>query len=151
MSTLIRKISAKSVCGKVEKPKKAEPLFSVLGIASKTKTGNSDYGPWTALVGQFEATNFATGEVFVAPQCFLPEPLNSMLAESLNETDDEGKQVNNSVQFAIEVGIKPSDVPIGYEYTTKEVVKADTADPLAALRDASAKALPAPKKGNNKK
>ena len=152
MSSLIRKISAKSVCGKIEKPKKAEKLFSVIGIANKTKTGQSDYGPWTALVGQFEATNYESGEIFVAPQCFLPEPLNSMLAGTLEETDEEGKQVTASVQFAVEVGVKPSDVPIGYEYTTKELVEADTADPLAALRDSAAKALPAPaKKGNGKK
>lgn len=150
MSSLIRKISAKSVCGKIEKPKKAIGLFVVYGHASKTKTGSTDYGSWTALVGRFEATNIETGEVFQAPQCFLPEPLNTMIAESLEETetDEDGKEtrVNSSVQFSVEVGIKPSDVPIGYEYTTKEIVEADTADPLAALREASAKALPAPKK-----
>jgi hypothetical protein len=153
MSNLIRKISAKSVCGKMSAPKKATPLYVVLGIATKTKSGQSDFGEWTALVGQFEATNMDTGEVYQAPQCFLPEPLNSMLAESLNELDDDENRVNASVQFAVEVGFKPSDTPIGYEYTTKEIVEADTADPLAALRDASAKALPAPtkKKGNNKK
>jgi len=51
MSSLVRKISAKSVCGKVEKPKKATPLFTVIGIASKTKSGQSDFGPWTSLLG----------------------------------------------------------------------------------------------------
>ena len=153
MSNLIRKISAKSICGKITAPKKATPLYVCLGIATKTKSGQSDFGEWTALVGQFEATNISDGVVSQAPQCFLPEPLNSMLAESLMELDDDDNRVNSSVQFAVEVGIKPSDVPIGYEYTTKEIVEADTADPLAALRDAAVKSLPAPakKKGNNKK
>ena len=146
MSNLIRKISAKSVCGKVEKPKKATPLFIVFGIASKTKAGNSDFGPWTALLGQFEATNLETGEVFQAPQCFLPEPMNSLIATQLEATDEEGNREVNSVQFSVEVGVKPNETPIGYEYTTKTVVKSDEADPLAALRNASKAALPAPKK-----
>jgi len=146
MSSLVRKISAKSVCGKVEKPKKATPLFTVIGIASKTKSGQSDFGPWTSLLGQFEATNIDTGELFIAPACFLPEPLNSMIAASLEETDDEGKQVNRSVQFAVEVGYKPNETAIGYEYTTKEIVESDQADPLAALRAEAKKGLPAPKK-----
>ena len=153
MSQLIRKISAKTVCGKVSKPEKANRLFTVMGIATRVKTGEGPYGPFAGLVGQFEATNIETGEVFQAPQCYLPEPLNTMLTEALQETvtekDDDGNEkqvrVNESVQFAVEVGVKPSDAPIGYEYTTKEIVKAETADPLAALRDATAKALPAPK------
>lgn len=156
MSTLIRKISSKSVCGKMEAPKKATRLFSVFGHATKTKTGSTDYGTWTALVGRFEAINIATGEVFQSPQCFLPEPLNTMIAEALEEVeiiDEKEVRVNTSIGFSVEVGIKPSDVPIGYEYTTKENVKADTADPLKTLREETAKTLPAPttKKKNAKK
>lgn len=159
MSTLIRKLTAKSVCGKIEKPTKITRLFSVFGIATKTKTGSSDYGTWTALVGRFEAINIATGEVFEAPQCFLPEPLNTMIAEALDEVeeteDDDGnvttERVNKSLGFSVEIGIKPSDVPIGYEYTTKENVKADVDDPLAALRETTQKTLPAPAKKNAKK
>jgi len=146
MSSLVRKISAKSVCGKLEKPKEQTALFIVGGIATKTKRGQSDFGEWAALVGQFEATNIETGEVFVGPQCFLPEPLNSMMAASLDETDEEGNRTNASVQFAVEVGYKPADTATGYEYTTKEIVKSDSADPLAALREEMTKALPAPAK-----
>lgn len=151
MSTLIRKVTAKSICGKMSPPEKAKRLFSVFGIATKTKTGASDYGSWTALIGRFEAVNIETGEVFEAPQCFLPEPLNTMIAEALDEVDEDENRVNTSVGFSVEVGIKPSDVPIGYEYTTKENVKADTADPLAALREQTAKTLPAPAKKKNAK
>lgn len=146
MSSLIRKISAKSVCGSTEKPKKATKLYIVGGIANKVKTGDSMYGPWTALVGQFEATNIETGEVFVAPQCFLPEPMNGMIASSLEQVDDDGKRVNNSVQFAVEVGVKPAETTVGYEYTAKEIMKSDAADPLAAIREKIATALPAPSK-----
>lgn len=146
MSSLIRKISAKTVCGKTEKPEKATALFIVGGIANKVKTGDSLYGTWTALIGQFEATNISTGEVFVAPQCFLPEPMNGMIAASLEQVDEDGKRLNASVQFAVEVGVKKSDNQIGYEYTAKEIMKSDAADPLASIREKIAKALPAPKK-----
>ena len=150
MSSLIRKISAKSVCGKVEKPKKATKLFIVGGIANKVKTGDSQYGPWTALVGQFEATNIETGEVFVGPQCFLPEPMNGMIAAALEMVDDDDKRLNSSVQFAVEVGVKPADNTVGYEYTAKEIMKSDSADPLAAIREKIALALPAPTKAAQK-
>jgi hypothetical protein len=167
MSILIRKISAKAICGKIEVPKKATRLFSVFGHATKTKTGTSDYGQWTALIGRFEAVNFEDGVVSQAPQCFLPEPLNTMISEALQETkavvDKDGEEVtdkdgnvtmervNTSIGFSVEVGVKPSDVPIGYEYTTKENVKADTADPLAALREETQKTLPAPTKKKDAK
>ncbi len=145
MSSLIRKISAKAVLGaSPEKPKKAINLFTVIGIAQGVQTGTTDYGEWTALKGQFEATNKETGEVFQAPKCFLPDPLNGMIAATLQETDEEGNRVNSSVQFAVEVGVKPADTATGYEYTTKEIVESNEADPLAALRDAVTKALPAP-------
>lgn len=148
MSSLIRKISAKTVCGKIEKPVpvKGKQLYIVGGIANKVKTGDSQFGTWTALVGQFEATNVDTGEVFVAPQCFLPEPMNGMIAAALEATDKDGKRVNQSVQFAVEVGVKHAENQIEYEYTAKEIMKSDSADPLAAIRETIQKALPAPSK-----
>jgi hypothetical protein len=148
MSSLIRKISAKTVCGKIEKPvpKKGVQLFIVGGIANKVRTGDSQYGTWTALVGQFEATNIATGEVFIAPQCFLPEPMNGMIAASLEMVDEEGKRVNNSIQFAVEVGVKFAENQIEYEYTATEIMKSDAADPLASIREHISKVLPAPAK-----
>ncbi len=151
--TIIRKISSKSICGKIEKPEKATRLFTVYGHAMKTKTGSTDYGTWTALIGRFEAVNLVTGEVFESPQCFLPEPLNTMIQVSLEECDKEGNRINNSVGFSVEVGVKPSDVPCGYEFTTKENVKADTADPLAGLREETQETLkiPVPEKETPKK
>jgi len=148
MSSLVRKISAKVVCGKIEKPvpKKGKTLFIVGGIANKVRTGDSQYGTWTALVGQFEATNVETGEVFIAPQCFLPEPMNGMIAAALEATDKDGKRLNQSIQFAVEVGVKHAENQIEYEYTAKEIMKSDSADPLAAIREEITKALPAPAK-----
>lgn len=139
MSELIRKISAKTVIGKIEKPEKAKPLFHVYGIARGVRTGESTYGPWVALIGQFEAVNLESGETYQAPQCFLPEPIGSMMAAQVQDDDTE------SVQFGLEVGIKPADTATGYEYTSKALVESREADPLADLRS-KMPALEAPKK-----
>lgn len=138
-ASLIKKISAKTIVGVVAAPEKATPLYTVMGIANGVKTGQSTYGEWIALTGQFEAMNLETGEAFAAPQVFLPEPLNGLIVAKVRTPDENG--VTPSVRFAVEVGIKPSKSTMGYEYTVRELVDASENDPLADLR----KALPAPK------
>lgn len=148
MSTteVLRKISAKTVMagasqkiGDFAKNKNATGIFQVYGMAHKVRRGESDNGPWLGLVGRFEAVRIEDGETFAAPQCFLPEPMSSMIAEELDVEDGP-----DSVQFAFEIGVKKSDSPVGYEYTTKPVIEAGGADPLADLRK-QLPALPKPK------
>lgn len=139
MSSLIKKISAKTIVGTVTVPEKATPLYTVIGIANGIKSGMSTYGEWLALTGQFEAMNLESGEAFVAPQVFLPEPLNGLIAAKIRTPDENGQPV--SVRFAVEVGVKPAKTTMGYEYTVRELVDASENDPLADLREA----LPAPK------
>ena len=137
-ASLIKKISAKTVVGTVTAPEKATPLYTVMGIANGIKSGQSTYGEWIALTGQFEAMNLETGESVAAPQCFLPDPLQGMIVAKIRTPDDNG--VTPSVRFAVEIGIKPAKSTLGYEYTVRELVDAQENDPLADLR----KALPAP-------
>ena len=68
------------------------------------------------------------------------------IAANLEMVDDDGKRVNNSIQFAVEVGVKKAENQIGYEYTAKEIMKSNAADPLASIRESISKALPASKK-----
>ncbi len=158
---ILRKISAKTVMGKVQRPTKPTKLFTVIGVAHRTRRGDGDNGPWVSLIGRFEATNILTGEVFTAPQCFLPKPMDEVLAFNLEEMepllDGDGKvqldaddnertkRVTDSVQFAFEVSVKPNETAIGYEYVTSPIVEPGGADPLADLRSKLPK-LPAPKK-----
>lgn len=139
MSNLIKKISAKTIVGNLSAPEKATPLYTVIGIANGIKTGNSTYGEWLALTGRFEAVNIETGEAYVAPQVFLPEPMQGLIAATVRTPDDIGN--TPSVKFAVEVGFKPAKSVLGYEYTVRELIDAEENDPLADLR----KALPAPK------
>lgn len=169
---IIRKISPRHVAGTIktivakkmdaDKGPKALPLFQVYGQATKTKRGESDMGPFVGLVGRFEAvciTDDSTddnkqdpreGTVYAAPICFLPAPMDEMIAQQLEATepvtDDDGnevkdsegnvrtRRVNDSVEFAFEIGIKLAETSVGYEYTTKPIVDPSAADPLANLR-----------------
>lgn len=130
-----RKISAKTVMGKIKKdwiPEKGtKPLFQVIGQVYGTRKGEGDYGPWVALVGTFEAVNLITGEAFTGPECFLPEPYNGMIADKLT---GEGRV--NAVDFAYEIGLTPPgpDSTVQYEYSCKPIHDPTAGDPLKALR-----------------
>lgn len=153
MTQYVKKLSAKTIIGKIPVPKegKYERLFTIIGSAESVRMGESNFGPWTAFLGEFEAVNIQTGEVFKGSQAFVPEPAESMIAAKLRETDEEGKRAHTSVEFAFEVGVKGiifADRET-YEYTVKPLVEAQQSDKLSALRDAAKAALPAPEKVEN--
>lgn len=140
---LVKKLGAKQILGNVKKTvaencaKDGDTFraYSIAGICNGIKTGTGTYGQWTAFQGKMEATNYASGEAFAAVQCFIPEPLQSMLLDALEKTD--------TVEFAFSVHVKRrDDLKEGYEYIVEPHMKAQEADPLAALRAL----LPAPAK-----
>ena len=130
---LLRKITVKSVFGQVIRPKEGDKqvdiihcIGSVSGVRDledKFKPGQLTY----ALRGQFEAVNLTTGEVFTAPEAFLPDPTQSMLAELVRKGETD-------LQFAVTLSYKFSKNAIGYEYVTKHHVKASSVDALSNLR-----------------
>lgn len=131
-TTAIRKISSKTVVGKIPNPpeKGVRPLWQVIGQATGVKAGTTQFGEFQALVGVFEAVNVETGEVFEAPQCFLPEPQNGAIATKLLNGNA------TAVEFALEIGIKAPGAGSQqrYEYTCKTLREAGESDPLDGLR-----------------
>lgn len=140
---LIKKIGSKQVLGNVaalikeifnpETSKDGDVVraYTVIGIASSIKTGAGTYGEWLAFVGQFEATNLITGEVFGATQAFVQEPLSTIFANALRESD-------SPIEFAFAVSLKRrDDLERGYEYTVEPIVTTQKADPLAHLKQAA--------------
>lgn len=133
--TLLRKITVKGVFGPITRPNKGDKpvdIMHVLGNVSgvreledKFKPGELSY----ALRGNFEATNLETGEMFTAPECFLPEPTQSMLVEQIKKGEVD-------VQFVITISYKHSETAIGYEYVSKPHMKPTGVDILANLRAA---------------
>lgn len=138
---LKKKLGAKQILGNVQNVVKSEcpnngdtyKAYSVYGIANGVKTGVSNFGEWCAFQGKMEAVNYVTGESFASPQCFIPEPLQSMLREALAQ--------NDTIEFAFSVHVKRrDDLKEGYEYIVEPHKAAQETDPLAALRNL----LPAP-------
>lgn len=150
---IIRKLSAAKIVGNIKAfaprpnadgglPKDVVPLYRVFGSGADIRTGQGDYGAFAALKGRFEAvslipdpeTGEVSGQVFVAPECFLPEPTHSILVSELMAKDADGKRVVSSLDFAFEVGVKASKNPIGYEFVCVPLMEHTGSDPLAALR-----------------
>lgn len=144
---LLKKISSKVVIGSKEKirgmvAKGAIELYTVYGVATGVRSGESNFGAWESLIGNFEACRTDDGVMFGSSQCFLPDPVGGMVAGQLNGGE------TSSVQFAVMIGAKPSDTAIGYEYTVTPLVEPAENDALSVLREkvSAQKALPAPAK-----
>ena len=148
MSNLIKKITTKTVCGdikKLAKPLKdgeGMDLVRVFGVARDIKTGESDYGPWTKFLGNFQAINIVSGEEFKSTACMLPDTASELLEAALQ---NEGV---NEVNFAFDISIKgDSNSTIGYQYVCSPLLEDNDSDPLAKLASSLPK-LPAPKKAS---
>lgn len=132
---MLKKLGAKQILGDVKKVVADQcandgdtyRAYSVFGTADGIRTGTSNYGEWTAFQGRMEAINYVTGEHYAAVQCFIPEPLQSLIKGALAE--------NDSVEFAFSVAVKRrDDLKEGYEYLVQPHKQATEADPLEKLR-----------------
>lgn len=143
----VKKLSVATVYGKVDleklfaAPDKQIHVMRVIGQAVGSKSGESNYGPWTALTGRFRATNPETGEVMEAAQLFLPEVALIPIQVAMS---------NGAATFAIDVfakkaeSTKPGGSP--YEYTWEPLIEPTDDDPLTRLQAQvnATKALSAP-------
>lgn len=141
---LMSKISVAKCHGKIDKKNLPKgPVLRVAGIATGTKTGTSNYGPWTALTGDFYAINLETGEEFRSVKCFMPSTALSLVEGALAGSPD-------GVEFALDFGVKPADNAVGYEYTVKPVFKVKESEAMATLLAKVEQAAPL-KIGSDKK
>lgn len=129
----LKKMSARSVYGSVSvNRKKAEEgkgeqvgLFTFNGNVTGTKRGDSDNGPWLALVGTFYAVNSDTGQVSVSPLLYLPLEAATFVAGGL------GKDVI-SLKVSGTIGVEANEKSaVGYiNYCTLDQVQGGKDDPL---------------------
>ncbi len=148
-SPILKKLTSKIIMGDTKINARLIPdgkqkldLYQILGIAGDTKTGSSDYGPWTALLGQFRATNMITGEIFEAFKVLLPAVLSEMILGKMGSQGPDGR----GVSFAFIVGIMVDEKStIGYTYYAKPVIEPGVEDPMqkliAAVKPPKIKAL----------
>lgn len=121
-----RKLSAKIIVGKrigqVTEPK---DLFTVIGIATGIRSGQSNYGEWIGLKGQFEVVRCDDGKVLQAPIMILPDAAMAELT---------GNGLDYPLQFGFLVRVVPSTNDAGFEYEVIKVVDPTNHDPLEDLR-----------------
>lgn len=107
-------------------------LCRIWGRASSTKSGHSQFGDWTAFLGDFKAVNYLTGEKFASNKVLLPKLCEEQVMAKLASMGPEAR----GVEFAYEIGIAIDKDPRsgrGYQYVTKSLTKITGADPLATM------------------
>lgn len=151
MSTfqLVKKISAKTILGKrptAPAEGSTEWLYEVIGIANGRKDGESDNGPWTALLGMFEARRMTDGARFRSGALFVPDVALDLVLGAMQQEGDavetkdaKGRSTRrarsaDSVEIGFRVGITyDADTPTQYVYVAEPLFAVSDADPLAAL------------------
>jgi hypothetical protein len=135
--SLLSKLSTATVYGRIERPADGAPpkaLFNIYGVTHSIKRGQTTMGEYTAFLGNFEAVNLDTGEIFAGGKAFLPRVVEEMVVGALASAQ-AGGDVSASVQFALQVGIRtePKNA-YGYVYTCTPLVEIAQGDVLQHLR-----------------
>lgn len=118
-------------------------LATLIGRVTGYKVGSGDKGEFYAFNGSFEGTNVRTGESARSSKCFVPNALNGLLAEAVDAANGQ------AIDFALQIGAKFTNTPIGYEYVIVPLVAVQESDELSALRELAEnkiKALAGPEK-----
>lgn len=104
------------------------PVLQVLGNVTSFKAGESDFGSYVELRGDFRATNLQTGEILEAcNKCILPSVVGDAVASSLANGAE-------SVQFAVELDVRYAEkAATMYEFDARTLLKPATAKPIDAL------------------
>ena len=124
----VKKITTKIIVGKKrDEVTEKTALYSVVGVAVDVKAGESNYGPWLAIKGQFEAHRTSDGKLFAASLIILPADASTQIHQTLVGT---GK----AVEFSLTVYASPTLKSPGFEYISDFGITPRSHDPLAALR-----------------
>lgn len=144
--TIAKKLSMKGLVGNVKAHVKELEngqqiaLASIAGIVRGTKSGESNFGPWVALTGDFMAQP-AVGDK-VGNRCrtgvlFLPDVAQDLVLPLVS-----GLGKGDGIEIAFEIGAEADETSnTGYVYTAQFLTEPEENDPLEAL---ISKALPAP-------
>lgn len=108
----------------------------LIGIATGTKTGVTEYGEWTALIGTFAFTD-RFGTVVRAVQAFGPDLVIAPAAAALASG-------SKGVNIAVDVyAVADDKSPVGWSYVAQSAIEEDESDPLMMLMN-KASAVPMP-------
>lgn len=142
--TPLRKLTVKA-CFPVKVSELAETgeklIGRIAGSATSTRTGATQYGPWTSFIGQFAAVSQDTGEIFVAPEAFVPGPLGDELIAGYKRALEQ--DASAVMQFSVEVYVRKNargGDGAGYEYIVRSALPWQSTSPAIELLAATAPA-----------
>lgn len=130
---ILSKITVKNVCGNIDEiaktNKRPVTLCQIIGMVRSYEEVKGVYGISYRFTGEFKATNLITQEKFFSGSCFLPGLAESLVMGQLEDG------TNNALQIAFNIGIRPADNKVGYEYTVKPLIEPAENNPLAMLEN----------------
>lgn len=143
MSTLLKKLSTKTIMGEIKKPSLEEGvirLYKVIGQASSWDEGSSQFGHYTYFEGIFRAVNLQSGEEFHGHKLFLPDVGSQIIKTALDARSESETAV---FKFGFIVGIKYYEKGVGYEYVIEPLIKLkqDALEDIAAQCEEEEKKL----------
>lgn len=124
----ISNIVAKSIVGNIRTvlgDSQNAKLFRVYGTASKVSYVEQRFGPVATILGEFEAVNAKTGEVFRSTKLNLPEEAMQSLIFELKGSRTTG------VKFGFDIGATKAENEFGYKYTVEPLIEFAPRDPFA--------------------
>jgi hypothetical protein len=126
---LVKKITTKIIVGKkLAKLEEKTRLYSIIGIVSGLKSGESNYGAWTALIGRFEARRESDGQIFSATMALLPEVAGDPVISAVRSSQGD------DIEFGLIISAEPTLSAPGYVYDIQTVIPAGRHDALSNLR-----------------
>lgn len=114
-------------------PTPEKRVCRIVGYASGVKRGDSSYGEWAALTGEFAATNADTGEIFASRTAIIPGAMGEALVSTTEERLRE--DATSQVKFSCDVFVKRSSRQPAqkYEYVVRPVIDAQLTSPALEL------------------
>lgn len=128
------------------------------GVSYRNNPNSTDGEPAVGLIGVFEGVPSYEDFPGMDPKaacglraglgsgvCFLPPQLQGVIASQIGADGDvprnlkrgqRSDQLGVSVPISVEVGIRKSDSPVGYEWVTRALAKVQKMSPLDRMRNA---------------
>lgn len=146
---------------RLEKGEKSRSLYTIGGVASSYKVGESSFGSFTEFRGEFVARPAEGNQEQVkGMKAYIPEPFQTVLTEAIDaqlaQVDESGNvRRRASVEFVIEVGIEEDEKSqTGYVYVVEPIIQPQQSDALGNLMEKAGvvetaggeRKIPAPRK-----
>lgn len=126
---VVKKLSVATIWGKItpkQIPQDGElKICRIAGTAYATYSGQSTYGEWVCMVGEFAATNYETGEIFIGKSAFVPGAMGDALIGALNMAQKE--DASATLKFSVDVSIKANkrEPESKYDYVVRPVIESN--------------------------